>query len=109
MNTYFKRGCLTTTLVASLTAMTIVPAIAQTVPGIKRDRDFDAHMKTVDLDDPKYRLEYKKPTPDGSSVGMFIGIGDKSTDRSFVPTNPSSIPEAEVVAYRLHQSTVLSG
>ncbi|MEQ1648835.1 MAG: hypothetical protein ABL898_09645 [Hyphomicrobiaceae bacterium] len=75
--------------------------LAQTLPGTKRDLDFDAMMKTVNLEDPSYRLEYKKPTPDGSSVGMFIGIGDKPTDRSFVPTNPSSIPEAEVVAYRL--------
>lgn len=76
-------------------------AAAQGIPGTKRDIDFDAHVKTVDLDDSQYRLEYKKPTPDGSSVGMFIGVGDKPTDRSFVPTNPSSIPEAEVVAYRL--------
>ncbi len=87
-------------ILAVMTAAT-VSAAAQGVPGIKRDLDFDAHMKTIDLDDTKYRLEYKKPTPDGSSVGMFIGIGDKPTDRSFVPTNPSSIPEAEVVAYRL--------
>lgn len=86
---------------ALFTALSIVPLAAQTLPGTKRDMDFDAHMKTVNLDDPSYRLEYKKPTPDGSSVGMFIGIGDKPTDRSFVPTNPSSIPEAEVVAYRL--------
>jgi hypothetical protein len=91
----------------ALMATTVLPwvqsgaAWAQTLPGTKRDLDFDAHMKTVDLDDAKYRLEYKKPTPDGSSVGMFIGLGDKPTDRSFVPTNPSSIPEAEVVAYRL--------
>ena len=76
-------------------------AAAQGLPGSKRDLTFDAHMKTVDLDDTKYRLEYKKPTPDGSSVGLFIGIGTAPTDRSFVPTNPSSIPEAEVVAYRL--------
>lgn len=88
--------------VASLIALTASPpASAQGIPGSKRDLEFDAHVKTVDLDDPKYRLEYKKPTPDGSAVGMFIGIGDKPTDRSFVPTNPSSIPEAEVVAYRL--------
>jgi hypothetical protein len=58
-------------------------------------------MKTVDLDDPSLRLEYKKPTPDGSSIGMFIGQGEAPSDRSFVPTNPSSIPEAEVVSYRL--------
>ncbi len=77
------------------------PTWAQSVPGSKRDLDFDAHVKSVDLDDAKYRLEYKKPTPDGSSVGMFIGVGSGPTDRSFVPTNPSSIPEAEVVAYRL--------
>jgi hypothetical protein len=82
-------------------AATSAFALAQSLPGTKRDLDFDTMMKTVDLDDVKYRLEYKKPTPDGSSVGMFIGIGDKPTDRSFVPTNPSSIPEAEVVAYRL--------
>jgi hypothetical protein len=88
-------------------ALATLPAAAQTspgvqtLPGIKRDLDFDARVKTINLDDPKYRLEYKKPTPDGSSVGLFIGIGDKPTDRSFVPTNPSSIPEAEVVAYRL--------
>jgi hypothetical protein len=78
-----------------------LPVAAQTLPGIKRDLDFDARVKTIDLEDPKYRIEYKKPTPDGSSVGLFIGVGDKPTDRSFVPTNPSSIPEAEVVAYRL--------
>lgn len=77
------------------------PALAQGIPGTKRDLEFDAHVKAVDLDEPQYRIEYKKPTPDGSSVGLFIGIGDKPTDRSFVPTNPSSIPEAEVVAYRL--------
>ena len=76
-------------------------ALAQTVPGTKRDLDFDAMMKTVDLDDPALRLEYKKPTSDGSSIGVFIGLGDKPTDRSFVPTNSSSIPEAEVVSYRL--------
>jgi hypothetical protein len=77
------------------------PAFAQGLPGTKRDLDFDAHMKTVDLDDPKMRLEYKLASAGGSSIGMFIGVGDAPTDRSFVPTNPSSIPEAEVVAYRL--------
>ena len=75
--------------------------LAQPIPGLKRDLDFDAHMKTVDLDDPVLRLDYKKPTSDGSSIGLFIGKGDKPTDRSFVPTNTSSIPEAEVVSYRL--------
>jgi hypothetical protein len=88
-------------LIPVFMAAMAVPTLAQGIPGTKRDLEFDAHVKTVDLDDAKYRLEYKKPTPDGSSVGMFIGIGDKQTDRSFVPTNPSSIPEAEVVAYRL--------
>ncbi len=78
-----------------------VSAAAQGLPGTKRDLDFDAHMKTVDLDDPKMRLEYKGPAAGGSSIGMFIGVGTGPTDRSFVPTNPSSIPEAEVVAYRL--------
>ena len=76
-------------------------AWAQGLPGTKRDLDFDAHMKTVNLDDPKMRLEYKGPEAGGSSIGMFIGVGTGPTDRSFVPTNPSSIPEAEVVAYRL--------
>jgi hypothetical protein len=85
---------------ALLLAATSV-ASAQGIPGTKRDLDFDAHMKTVDLDDPKMRLEYKLASAGGSSIGMFIGIGDAPTDRSFVPTNPSSIPEAEVVAYRL--------
>ena len=78
-----------------------MPALGQGLPGTKRDLEFDAHVKTIDLDDPKYRIEYKKPTPDGSSVGLFIGVGTAQTDRSFVPTNPSSIPEAEVVAYRM--------
>lgn len=86
---------------AGIACVSALPALAQGIPGIKRDLDFDAHVKTVNLDDPQYRLEYKRPTPDGSSVGLFIGVGDKPTDRSFVPTNPSSIPEAEVVAYRL--------
>jgi hypothetical protein len=76
-------------------------AWAQSLPGTKRDLDFDAHMKTVDLDDPKMRLEYKLASAGGSSIGMFIGVDKGPTDRSFVPTNPSSIPEAEVVAYRL--------
>ncbi len=88
-------ACTVVTVAAS------IPAWAQGLPGNKRDLDFDVHMKTVNLDDPRLRLEYKKPTSDGSTIGMFIGVGDKPTDRSFVPTNPSSIPEAEVVAYRL--------
>lgn len=90
-----------TATAAAIWVLVSLPAIAQTVPGMKRDLEFDARVRTIDFDDPKWRLEYKKPTPDGSSVGMFIGLGDKPTDRSFVPTNPSSIPEAEVVAYRL--------
>lgn len=102
MSAFRPLFCLTNITAACLiTALWAAPLQAQSLPGTKRDLDFDAHVKTIDLDDPKYRLEYKKPTPDGSSVGMFIGIGDKPTDRSFVPTNPSSIPEAEVVAYRL--------
>ena len=88
-------------LSAILFVTTSTLALAQTVPGTKRDLDFDQMMKTVDLDDPALRLEYKKPTSDGSSIGVFIGVGDKPTDRSFVPTNSSSIPEAEVVSYRL--------
>lgn len=76
-------------------------ALAQSAPGTKRDLAFDADMKTVDLDDPGLRLDYKMPTSDGSSIGFFIGRGDKPTDASFVPTNSSSIPEAEVVSYRL--------
>ena len=87
-------GCL---LVAGLS----IAAVAQSVPGTKRDLDFDAVMKTVDLDDPSLRLEYKKPTSDDSSIGFYIGKGDKPTNASFVPTNTSSIPEAEVVSYRL--------
>jgi hypothetical protein len=86
---------------ALLIAATSTSVWAQGVPGTKRDLDFDAHMKTVDLDSPRMRLEYKLAAAGGSSIGMFIGIGDAPTDRSFVPTNPSSIPEAEVVAYRL--------
>ena len=89
-------------------AAAVLPASAQGLPGSKRDFDFDAHVKTIDLDDAKYRLEYKKPTPDGSSIGLFIGVGAAPTDRSFVPTNPSSIPEAEVVAYRLSRFLGLS-
>ena len=96
-----KRALGSTVLCLGFALAIAMPAWAQSVPGIKRDLDFDAHVKTVDLDDAKYRLEYKKPTPDGSSVGMFIAVGNGPTDRSFVPTNPSSIPEAEVVAYRL--------
>lgn len=76
-------------------------AHAQSLPGSKRDLDFDARMKTVDLDDPALRLDYKMPTSDGSSIGFFIGRGDKPSDASFVPTNASSVPEAEVVSYRL--------
>ena len=82
-------------------ALTSTLAHAQSVPGNKRDLDFDAALKTIDLDDPSWRLEYKQPTSDGSSIGLFIGKGDKPTDRSFVPTNTSSVPEAEVVSYRL--------
>jgi hypothetical protein len=76
-------------------------AQAQMVPGLKRDLDFDAHVKTIDLDDSSLRLDYKKAAAGGSSLGLFIGVGDQPTDRSFVPTNTSSNPEAEVVSYRL--------
>jgi hypothetical protein len=94
-------GLLGSFLMAAMAAALTTQASAQNLPGTKRDLAFDAHMKTVDLDDPKMRLEYKLASAGGSSIGMFIGIGDAPTDRSFVPTNPSSIPEAEVVAYRL--------
>jgi hypothetical protein len=90
-----------TGLIYGLLLAASASAWAQGIPGTKRDLDFDAHMKTVNLDDPKMRLEYKGPEAGGSSIGMFIGVGNGPTDRSFVPTNPSSIPEAEVVAYRL--------
>jgi hypothetical protein len=86
---------------AFLTFVAATSSVAQSVPGTKRDLDFDTMMKTVDLDDPSIRLEYKKPTSDGSSIGVFIGKGTLPTDASFVPTNTSSIPEAEVVSYRL--------
>ena len=76
-------------------------ALAQQVPGTQRDLAFDALMKTVDLDDPALRLDYKNPTSDGSSIGVFVGRGDKPAGASFVPTNTSSVPEAEVVSYRL--------
>lgn len=91
----------TTIIGAIVIAASSAAVVAQPVPGIKRDLDFDAMMKTVDLEDPSLRLEYKKPTSDGSSIGIFIGKGNKPTDASFVPTNTSSIPEAEVVSYRL--------
>jgi hypothetical protein len=84
-----------------LAAVSSTVALSQTLPGTKRDLDFDALMKTVDLDDPSIRLEYKRPTSDGSSIGVFIGKGEQPTDASFVPANTSSIPEAEVVSYRL--------
>ena len=95
-------------LLCSFLMIACLPVWAQGLPGTKRDLDFDAHIKTVDLDDPKMRLEYKKPEAGGSSVGMFIGVGSAPTDRSFVPTNPSSIPEAEVVAYRLSRFLAIS-
>jgi hypothetical protein len=94
-------GLRTRGLICSVVMIATTSAWAQGVPGTKRDLDFDAHMATVNLDDPNMRLEYKKPEAGGSSIGMFIGVGTGPTDRSFVPTNPSSIPEAEVVAYRL--------
>jgi hypothetical protein len=94
-------GLFCSLLLAATTSVALTQAWGQSLPGTKRDLDFDAHMKTVDLDDPKMRLEYKLASAGGSSIGMFIGVGDAPTDRSFVPTNPSSIPEAEVVAYRL--------
>lgn len=86
-------------LMISLAA--VVAAKAQSLPGLKRDLDFDAMMKSVDLDDPVVRLEYKLPTSDGSSIGVHIGREGKPADASFVPTNTSSKPEAEVVSYRL--------
>lgn len=87
-----------------LVAAACAPALAeQPLPGIKRDLAFDALMKTIDLEDPSLRLLFKKPTPDGSSVGMHIAKGDNPPGASFVPTNSSSIPEAEVVSYRLAQ------
>jgi hypothetical protein len=95
-------------LMVAATQVMTTSVWAQALPGTKRDLDFDAHMKTVNLDDGKYRLEYKLASAGGSSIGMFIGIGDAPTDRSFVPTNPSSIPEAEVVAYRLSRFLGLS-
>ncbi len=97
MRTSFPRAALG----CFITAATSTLALAQTVPGTKRDLAFDALMKAVNLDDPTLRLEYKKPTSDGSSIGVFIGKGNTPTDASFVPLNSSSIPEAEVVSYRL--------
>jgi hypothetical protein len=97
MRISFQQAALGCILVAATSTL----AFAQTVPGTKRDLDFDAIMKTVNLDDPTLRLEYKQPTSDGSSIGVFIGKGDKPTNASFVPLNSSSIPEAEVVSYRL--------
>lgn len=88
-------------VVCAMAVTTSVGALAQAVPGTKRDLDFDALMKTVDLDDPALRLDYKMPTSDGSSIGFFIGRGDTPASASFVPTNASSVPEAEVVSYRL--------
>ena len=52
-------------------------SVAQPIPGTKRDLAFDAMMTTLDLDDPSLRLDYKKPTSDGSSIGVYIGRGDK--------------------------------
>jgi hypothetical protein len=69
-------------------------ASAQSLPGTKRDLAFDAHLKTVDLEVPNLRFDDKRPTADGSSIGIFIANGAEPTNRSFVPTNPSSIPEA---------------
>jgi hypothetical protein len=93
--------CIQSSLAFAFVLALMVPAEAQGLPGTKRDLAFDQHVKSVDLDDAQYRLEFKKPTPDGSSVGLSPTPMNKPTDRSFVPTNPSSIPEAEVVAYRL--------
>jgi hypothetical protein len=97
-----------TTASAQSLSKNVAQSAPGNIPGTKRDLDFDAHMKTVDLDDPKMRLEYKLASAGGSSIGMFIGIDKAPTDRSFVPTNPSSIPEAEVVAYRLSRFLGLS-
>jgi hypothetical protein len=88
-------------LVLVLFAGTAASVRAQPLPGIKRDLDFDAHLKAVDLDDASIKLEYKKPTSDSSSIGVYVGKDGKPPDASFVPTNTSSIPEAEVVSYRL--------
>ncbi len=86
---------------AGITAAAAEALAVGAIPGIKRDSDFDALMKSVDLEDPALKFIYKKPTSDGSSIGFYIAEGGKPANASFVPTNTSSIPEAEVVSYRL--------
>ncbi len=70
----------------------------QELPGIKRDRQFDALMKYVDLERLDHKFVYKKS---GSSVGLVILDPSGSKVANFVPYNSSSDPEAEVVSYRL--------
>ncbi len=92
--------CTVSLALAILAAAMSVTVRAQSLPGSKCDLVFDAAMKSVDLDDPTMVFTYKEPTSGGSSIGLHITKGDGSSPASFVPTNTSSKPEAEVVAYR---------
>jgi hypothetical protein len=71
------------------------------LPGTAQDIAFDAHMLSVNLEAPNLVFISKGAKQRGSSVGFHVAEPGRRKDGTFVPTNTSSIPEAEVVAYRL--------
>lgn len=76
-------------------------ALAQDVPGLKRDRKFDELVMMLNLEETGLEFTYKKGKHDGSSVGFHVSQLDRRRSGTFVPYNSSSDPEAEVVSYRL--------
>ena len=94
-----------------LVLMAVLPSAAgaQELPGTRQDRDFDAYVKLLDLEVPSLEFHYKGGRKGGSSVGFHVALPGHRKSGSFVPTNTSSNPEAEVVSYRLARFLGVSG
>jgi hypothetical protein len=71
------------------------------LPGTEQDVAFDVHMQGIDLEAPDLVFIHKGGKQRGASVGFHVAAPGHRKDGTFVPTNSSSIPEAEVVSYRL--------
>ena len=97
-----------TVLLATLFVMA-TPTLGQELPGIKADLDFDAMMKTLDLENPALEFLYKSGKHEGSSIGFHIAEPGRRKSGTFAPYNSSSDPEAEVVSYRLARFLGVSG
>ena len=84
----------------------VTPQISGLLLGTKKDKEFDAELAALDLEDESaYQFTFKTK---GTSIGFKIAQTGKRKSGLFLPENTATHLEGEVVSYRLSRILEIS-